>query len=325
VSAAIQLLILVVLGAVLMAATAAIWVQRSPRRATLSTLKVATATTKSSAPARGTPGIIPPVSETSGANERSSKLEGTVNSVVDAIALLARRLSPPGYLAAVQRRLTLAGKGRTLDANRFLALRLVTLVLIVPAFLLLSFAELPGLYRLLAFFLLASLLGLGPEAGLNRAVAERQDNIRQDLPILVELLMISVEAGLGFDQAMVRSIGSVPGPLGEEFSRFLGEVRMGSDHREALEAIDRRTDVDELRSFLMALVQAETFGTPIGPILRSQAQEARIAQRQQVQEKAQKAPVKMLFPMVFCVLPALFIVIIGPAAIEVYNNIIIKK
>ena len=87
--------------------------------------------------------------------------------------------------------------------------------------------------------------------------------------------MISVEAGLGFDQAMARSVPSVPGPLGEEFSRFLGEVRMGSDHRDALEAIDRRTDVDELRSFLMALVQAETFGIPIGPILRSQAQEVR--------------------------------------------------
>ena len=122
----------------------------------------------------------------------------------------------------------------------------------------------PGLYRLLTFFLLASLLTLGPEAALNRAVSERQDNVRRDLPILVELLMISVEAGLGFDQAMARSVSSVPGPLGEEFSRFLGEVRMGSDHREALEAIDRRTDVDELRSFLMALVQAETFGVPIG-------------------------------------------------------------
>ena len=238
------------------------------------------------------------------------------------IALLARQLSPAGYLAGVQRRLTLAGKDRTVDANRFLALRLISLVLIIPAFLLLSFSALPGLYRLLAFFLLTSLLALGPEAGLNRAVGERQDNIRRDLPIMVELLMISVEAGLGFDQAMARSVPSVPGPLGEEFSRFLGEVRMGSDHRNALEAIDRRTDVDELRSFLMALVQAETFGIPIGPILRSQAQEVRVAQRQQVQEKAQKAPVKMLFPMVFCVLPALFIVVIGPAAIEVYNNII---
>jgi tight adherence protein C len=321
-STVIQLLIVLVLGAIFLAATAAIWVQRSPRRATLSTLKVATAPAKASAPARGAAGIVPPVAETPGSGRRSLKLQGVTGSVVDGIALLARRLSPPGYLASVQHRLALAGKGRTQDGDRFLALRLVTLALIVPAFLLLSFAALPGLYRLLTFFLLASLLGLGPEAGLNRAVAERQDNIRRDLPILVELLMISVEAGLGFDQAMARSIGSVPGPLGEEFSRYLGEIRMGSDHREALEAIDRRTDVDELRSFLMALVQAETFGTPVGPILRSQAQEARIAQRQQVQEKAQKAPVKMLFPMVFCVLPALFIVIIGPAAIEVYNNII---
>ena len=221
-STVIQLLIVLVLGAIFLAATAAIWAQRSPRRATLSTLKVATAPAKSSAPARGAAGIVPPVAETPGSGRRSSKLEGVASSVVDGIALLARRLSPPGYLASVQHRLALAGKGRTQDADRFLALRLVSLFLIVPAFLLLSFAALPGLYRLLAFFLLASLLGLGPEAGLNRAVAERQDNIRRDLPILVELLMISVEAGLGFDQALARSLGSVPGPLGEEFSRYLG-------------------------------------------------------------------------------------------------------
>lgn len=229
---------------------------------------------------------------------------------------------PPSYLIGVQRRLTLAGKDRTDDLNQFLALRLTSLVLIVPTFLLLSLSSLPGLYRLLTFFFFAALLLLGPEALLNRAVSDRQERIRRDLPTLVELLMISVEAGLGFDQALARSIGSVSGPLGEEFSRFLGEVRMGADHKEALEAIDSRTDVDELRSFLMALVQAETFGVPIGPILRSQATEARIAQRQLVQEKAQKAPVKMLFPMVFCVLPALFIVVIGPAVIQVYEHII---
>ena len=171
-SAVIQLLIVLVLGAIFLAATAAIWVQRSPRRATLSTLRVATATTKASAPARSTAGVIPPVTETSGSDDRSSKLEDAASSVIDAIASLARRLSPPGYLAGVHRRLALAGKGRTQDANRFLALRLVSLVLIVPAFLLLSFAALPGLYRLLAFFLLASLLGLGRK----RASTERWVN-----------------------------------------------------------------------------------------------------------------------------------------------------
>ena len=135
----------------------------------------------------------------------------------------------------------------------------------VPVFLLISSSAFPGVYQLLAFLLFASLLGLGPEAYLNREVTDRQEKIRRDLPTLVELLMISVEAGLGFDQALARSVSSVPGPLSEEFSRYLGEVRMGSDHRQALEAIDYRTDVDELRSFLMALIQAETFGVPIGP------------------------------------------------------------
>jgi tight adherence protein C len=320
--ATVRVAVLVALAAIFLAAAVALWFQRAPRRATLSTLRVATAKPKASTPPRLT--AFPVLSATSNArsDEPGSALERVTRSVIDAIADAARRLSPPSYMAGVQRRLTLAGKDRVQDADDFLALRLTTLVLMLPTFLLLSLSSFPGLYRLLAFFFFAALLLLGPEALLNRAVSERQEKVRRDLPIMVELLMISVEAGLGFDQALARSVGSVPGPLGEEFSRFLGEVRMGADHRGALEAIDRRTDVDELRSFLMALVQAETFGVPIGPILRSQAQEARIAQRQLVQEKAQKAPVKMLFPMVFCVLPALFIIVIGPAIIEVYRNIV---
>jgi tight adherence protein C len=223
---------------------------------------------------------------------------------------------------SVRRRLTIAGRGRAIDTNKFLAGRVATIAFIPVAFILVELAHLPKLYRLLAFMVAILLLVLGPEAHLNRAAEERQNKMLKDLPALVDLLMISVEAGLGFDQALVRAVASVPGPLSEEFGRFLGEVRMGADRVERLEAIDARTDLPELRSFLMALIQAETFGVSIGGILKSQAIDIRIAHRQHIQELAQKAPVKMLFPLVFCVLPALFIVVIGPAGIQIYDEII---
>ena len=229
---------------------------------------------------------------------------------------LATRLSPPGYVESVRRRLTIAGRGRQLDTSKFLAGRVATIALIPAAFILIELSHLPKFYRLLAFLGALFVLLSRPEARLNREAEARQDKMRKDLPALGGLLMISVEAGLGFDQALVRAVASVPGPLTEEFGRFLGEVRMGADRTESLEAIDARTDMPELRSFLMALIQAETFGVSIGGILKSQAIDIRAAHRQHVQEQAQKAPVKMLFPLVFCVLPALFIVVIGPAGIQ---------
>ena len=148
-----------------------------PRRAALSTLKVATTSPKTSAPTRVIGGLILPAPTAARSQDNDSALERVTAPVVDAVANLARRFSPPGYLAGVQRRLTLAGKDRLKDANQFLALRLISLLLVVPAFLLVSISPFPGLYHLLAFFLLASLLVLGPEAALNRAVSERQDTI----------------------------------------------------------------------------------------------------------------------------------------------------
>jgi tight adherence protein C len=282
--------------------TACLWHQRSaPRRATLATLRAATASTSLRAPppARSEPRSAAPV------NRR-----GTFEQWASHLARVARRLSPPAYAVTTARRLELAGKGRAVDEDRFLALRLVTLLSVGPAFVLVLLSPLHGLYALLAFIFITAVLGLGPEALLNNQVSARQERISRDLPAVVELLMISVEAGLGFDQALSRAVTSVPGPLGEEFSRYLGE------------ALDRRTGVPELRSFVMALVQAETFGISVGSILRSQAKESRIAQHQHIQEQAQKAPLKMLFPLVFCVLPALFVVVLGPAAIEIYRELI---
>jgi len=289
----------------------------SARRAALATLRSATGW----ASLRDAPPGVPATLAASQAQPAEVVVPDrrSLGFVVTAAATLAQRLSPPAYSANTARRLQLAGKGRLVDKEHFFALRLAA---VVPALALELLLPVHGLYALLAFVAIVALLGLGPEALLNRAVSSRQQRIRRDLPALVELLMISVEAGLDFDQALARSVASVPGPLGEEFARYLGEVRMGSAHREALEAIDRRTNVAELRSFLLALAQAETFGISVGSILRAQAKYSRVALHQQLQERAQKAPVKMLFPLVFCVLPALFVVVLGPAAIEIYRSII---
>ena len=155
---------------------------------------------------------------------------------------------------------------------------------------------------------------------LNRAVEDRQKDILRGLPDIIDLLVISVEAGLGFEQALQRVIESVEGPLPEEFSRMLGEVRAGSTRAEAMRAMDARIEVPEVRSFVLAILQADAFGVSIGRVLRGQAEEMRIKRRQIAEEKAQKAPVKMLIPMVFCIFPALFTIVLGPAVIRIAES-----
>jgi tight adherence protein C len=244
--------------------------------------------------------------------------ERAVSPILTGLTGLGRRFTPQGYINQSKQKLVMAGTGDQESLDRFLAVRVVTVVA-APIGMYLAFAYSPigGTGRLLLTLVVGAALIMGPDSVLDRKVADRQYEIRRKLPDVMDLLVISVEAGLGFEQALDRTVASVPGPLSQEFARMLGEVRAGSTRADAMRAMDLRTNIPEIRSFVLAILQADTFGVSIGRVLRAQADEMRIKRRQLAQERAAKAPVKMLIPMVFCIFPALFVVVLGPAAINI--------
>jgi tight adherence protein C len=247
--------------------------------------------------------------------------ERAVAPTFQALTGLGRRFTPVGYADNAKTKLTSAGRSDAQALDRFLAVRVVTFVVgVVGAGLILTISPLSGLLAWMVAGFWFVLMLLGPDAILNRQVEERAYQLRRTLPDVMDLLVISVEAGLGFEQALDRTTSAVPGPLTDEFGRMLGEVRAGSSRADAMRALDARTNVPEIRSFVLAILQADTFGVSIGRVLRAQADEMRIKRRQLAQERAQKAPVKMLIPMVFCIFPALFVVVLGPAMINIYEN-----
>lgn len=246
--------------------------------------------------------------------------ERTLAPVMHWLTSVGRRLTPVGYVDNIRRKFVWAGLGSADDVDRFLAIRVITGALVLPIIIVMFVfnpLHLEGFLKYVVVALLAAVLGMGPDAWLSRKVAERQLELQQKLPDVLDLLTISVEAGLGFEQALDRTIAAVPGALSDEFARMLGEVRAGASRADAMRSMEERTNVPEVRSFVLAILQADTFGVSIGRVMRAQSEEMRIKRRQLAQEKAQKAPVKMLIPMVFCVFPALFVVVIGPAIINI--------
>ncbi len=237
---------------------------------------------------------------------------------------LGRKFTPHGYVDKVRHKFVMAGRDSTAEIDRFLAMRVFALCgipLVIVFFYVWNPLEYGGMMR---FFIVGALIAgliFGPDARLTNAVETRQKAIMADLPDVLDLLTISVEAGLGFEQALDRTIATVPGPLSTEFARMLGETRAGASRADAMRSMDDRIDISEVRSFVLAVLQADTFGVSIGRVLRAQAEEMRIRRRQIAQEKAQKAPVKMLIPMVFCIFPSLFVVILVPAMIQIVEGL----
>jgi tight adherence protein C len=253
---------------------------------------------------------------------RESFAPRVVLPAVQWLANLARRLTPKDYITKSAVKLVHAGQGRAEDLQKFLAIRVLTVMMIPVAWWFsFRFLGLEGNMPMAVFLFLGLALLLGPDAVLNRKVEERRYKIQMKLPDVLDLLTISVEAGLGFEQALDRTVVAVPGPLSDEFGRMIGEVRAGASRGDAMRAFEQRTGVPEVKSFVLAILQADAFGVSIGHILRQQADEMRVRRRQLAQEQAQKAPVKMLFPMVFCIFPSLFVVVLAPAIFSIADNL----
>lgn len=235
------------------------------------------------------------------------------------LARMGRRLTGADWNANAVRRLDMAGNPPGWDAERLLAAKVGTALLfgVATAGVLIlvgrsSTALLWGLALALAGFFVPDLI-------LRRRSESRTEQIRRALPDSIDLLTVSVESGLAFDAALSQVAHNTEGPLAQEFTRVLKEVQIGSSRSAALQALAARTEVAELRIFLNSMVQAEQLGLPIADVLRVQASEIRVKRSQMIEEQAMKLPVKLVFPVMFCIMPALFIVILGPAVLGILD------
>lgn len=235
--------------------------------------------------------------------------------IPDWMGRLAERLSPAGIATIMQRRLDVAGNPRGWTSDRMLAVK--GLALIVLAVI----GALLGLHNI-ELLILGGLAGAAagfflPDVLLYNSGQKRQQKIPRELPDALDMLTICVEAGLGFDAALAQVARHSKGPVAAEFARVLQEIQIGKSRSEAMRALGERTTVPELKAFTAAVVQAAELGIPIAHVLREQAREMRVRRRQRAEEQAQKVPVKITFPLIMFLFPALLIVVVGPGVIEI--------
>jgi tight adherence protein C len=243
-----------------------------------------------------------------------------VRPLLHRLTALGRRMTPVGQVERIRRRLEGAGNPPAWDVDRVLAFKVIGLT--IGLALGIAVPLLLG-RSMLVTVIVAGLLGvlgfLIPDIVLYQAAYNRTDRLRRDLADALDLLSISVEAGLAFDAALSQVARNTTGPLAQEFSRVLQEMQIGMSRSHALRMLAERSNAPELRGFVTAMIQADTFGIPIAKVLRVQARDLRSKRAQRAEEAAQKIPVKILFPLIFCILPCLFVIVIGPAAIGVFH------
>ncbi len=249
--------------------------------------------------------------------------ERVVQPLVESMARLLRNMTPQRTLDKMAHDLILAGSPRNMTPMYFLglkglgavlgggtALMLATVLRLQPAWLGPTIAA--GAFIGYKF----------PNLWLHDQIKKRKKAIQHALPDALDLLTISVEAGLGFDLAMQRLVDKSDTELAREFARVLQEMRVGVPRRDALRNMIERTEVDDLGTFISALIQADTLGVPIARVLRVQSQQMRVVRRQRAETEARKAPIKMLFPLVFLIFPPLYMIMMGPAALQAFRFLV---
>lgn len=232
------------------------------------------------------------------------------------LGVLARKATPAGYVAWLDKQLAAVGRPKTWPLER---------LLVVKPLLAISAGTLGLLYLIgspspARFGILLAAIAFGyfsPDLLVRNNAEKRRAQIRQELPNTLDQMLISVQAGLGFEAAMARSAQNGSGPLAEEMTRTLQDMQVGRSRKEAYLAMSDRVDVPDLRSFIRAIVQADAYGIAIAKVLKVQAHEMRLKRRQRAEEHAMKIPVKILFPLIFCIFPTLFIILLGPAIMNI--------
>lgn len=229
---------------------------------------------------------------------------------------LMRRMTPQAKIDELNKKLLIAGNPKGMTATEFMGMQGlfgIAIPIIFSIFLIL----IGGAFgNVMMYALMFSAAGfILPKFWLSKQVTTRQQTILRGLPFTMDLLTISVDAGLGFDSAMDKVAQTMDGPIADEFEQVLAEMRLGKSKKEALKNMVERTEVEDLNQFVVAIIQAEKLGVGLSKLLKAQSKSMRQSAKQRAQEKAFKAPVKMLFPMILFIFPSIFVVLLGPAAL----------
>lgn len=248
---------------------------------------------------------------------RPSQVARSLN-VNEQIAALSKRLTPHSYEAWLDKQLAGAGRPKQWPLARIIMVK--PMLAFGGAIMgLLVFLGAPSTGRVVLGIGIIALAYFVPDILLRNRAQKRREEIRLELPNALDQMLISVQAGLGFETAMGRAGENGRGPLADELIRTLQDIQVGRSRKEAYLALAERVDVPDVRTFIRAVVQADTYGIAIAGVLKTQAKDMRIKRRQRAEEHAMKMPVKMLFPLIFFILPTLFIVLLGPAVLQIIS------